>query len=188
MIPANLGVINCQDDRASDGIPNGVEIPGETCGIVDAFKHLTGATENEAWTKIIQADIPIGAHIDDQHGENGCGYNHLVATSPKSVFAPEAIPAKDRLARVRDFGGTIATYRGAHKPIYAIVNERKGYSFDPDAAVKSNLGVFAFDQWAAEIFGKRLGLNGPTFATHLLNVYKATTTKLSGINYFILIS
>jgi hypothetical protein len=109
-----------------------------------------------------------------------------VESNPHAVYASESIPTHERIARVRQNGGNIAIYTGEHNPMYALINQRKGFSFDPDAAVKAGLGVFAYDYWAAQAYAKQLDINEHTFAEHLLKVYKATTHALSGINKFVI--
>lgn len=46
---ADLHVIECVDERVSDGAENGVEIPGAVYGMVDAVKSILGLTEEQAW-------------------------------------------------------------------------------------------------------------------------------------------
>lgn len=187
MVPADINTLNCVDERQSDGVPNGVEIPGGIFGVVDAVKTLNHLGEDEAWSRVVKAGIPLGAHVDDHHAENGCGYANLVETNPKAVYATEAISAKDRIKRLRDLGGSVVTYQGHHKPTHAVINLRHNVSFDPDAANGAGLGIFNFDKWATEEFARRLKINPNRFANHLEQVYRSTVTTLTGMKQFITI-
>lgn len=175
---ATLKRIRCVDERQALDTSNGVEIPGATYGLVDALKALEGISEDQAWNRIISARIPVEAHIDEGHGERGCGYAKLVEDEPGTVLAVESIPALQRLQRVYDQGGQVATYIGEHAPRIAVTNEKKGWSLDPDQA--PHLGAFSFDAWAAEQYGRMLRVRDPRkFKAHLTQVYQNTVRRLA---------
>ena len=184
---ADLHVIECVDERLSDGVENGVEIPGAVYGMVDAVKSILGLTEEQAWDYVYSHNVPIGAHIDDHHDEEGCGYAKLVQTEPGTVHAVEAVPAAERLARVNGYGGRVTTYTGSHQPTFAVINDKRGQSIDPDAAMGNGIGIFSYDRWAAHEFGKRLKMNPKQVAAHIENVYRATVARLAGINQFVVL-
>lgn len=184
LLPANIDLIRCVDERQAEDATNGVEIPGGIYGIIDAIKAIKGLTEEQAWQLAQESDIPIDAHVDDHHGASGCGYAKLVETDPSKVGAPEAILAKQRLERVRQAGGNILHYIGDHKPTHATINNRTGFSLDPDQAMIDGLGVFNYDAWAAREYANRLNINPEKFAKHIENVFKQTVTALTGMAIF----
>jgi hypothetical protein len=184
LLPANLELIRCVDERQALDATNGVEIPGGIYGVIDAIKVLSGRSEDEAWDYAIAQGVPIGAHIDEHHDALGCGYGRLVEQSPSSVLAPESIPAQERLNRVKAVGGTVMNYVGDHNPQYALINNRRGRSFDPDQAWEAGFRAFNFDRWAAEAYARRLKLKPKQMGDQLENVYKATVRALSPITKF----
>lgn len=189
LLPADIKIIRCVDDRQYDDNTNGVEIPGGIYGILDGIKSLLDVDEATARNIVIQAGIPISAHVDRHHGPNGCGYANLVEKDPSKVHAPDKVKAQNRLAWVRSVGGQIVTALGEHKPTHAVINDRYGYSIDPDQAHGANLGIFNYDVWAAEEYGRRIleagyALDPQRFASHLLTVYKSTVGALSPIRQY----
>jgi len=183
--PASKGLIRCVDERQALDAHNGIEVPGGIYGVVDAYKAITGADEEKAWQVVLRSGVPIGAHIDAHHGALGCGYARLVQTTPKSVLAPEAVTAESRLARVQAAQGTVMHYEGDHRPTTAIINDKDGYSFDPDQALKNGLGVFNLDRWALPQIGEKLGIDPQVFTDHVEKAFRKTVTELTGIQDFL---
>lgn len=187
MVPADLDVLNCIDDRRSDGISNGVEIPGAIFGVIDAVKAIRNIAEEEAWKAVVRAGIPLFAHLDTGQGARGCGYARLVEDTPNVVLAVESVRAQERLERLLPLGGHIVTYVGHHHPDYAVINDREGFSFDPESACAQEFGVFNYDRWAARRFAQRLSMDPDGFAGHLENVFRGTVSALSPISDFVVI-
>ncbi len=184
LLKADTSLIRCVDERQAKDNTNGVEIPGAIYGLIDAIKHFTHCSEEEAWKRAKEAGLPIDGHIDEHHGAKGCGYGRLVEEQPATVMAPEAVPAQQRLAKIQEAEGQVLMLLGDHHPTHAIINHRVDYSLDPDQATKDGFGIFNFDAWAARRFGAMLGLDEGAFAMHLEEVYKKTVTALTGITQF----
>ncbi len=184
LFPADGDLIRCVDERQALDQTNGVEIPGGIYGIIDAIKTLKGVSEEAAWELALKSGIPIGAHVDEHHGERGCGYAKLVEVSPAAVSAPEAVSAADRLARVEAAGGTVMHYLGQHRPTHASLNYREGFSLDPDRALQDNLGIFNCDIWAAGAFAQKLGIDRQQMMQHIEQVFRQTVAALSPIRDF----
>lgn len=182
--PANFEAIRCVDERPAEHEANGVQIPGGIYGIIDAIKSLAHCSEEEAWKKAKEANIPMDDHIDEHHGARGCGYAKLVEDEPHTVNAPESIPAENRLAQIKKAEGTILTLLGDHKPTHATINEKIGTTMNSNRAMEEELGIFNFDRWATKKFGEMLGFNPKEFADHLTKVYENTVTRLTGIQEF----
>ncbi len=187
LFPASLDTIRCVDERQAIDASNGVEFPGGIYGIIDEIKRLSGCSEDEAWEKARQANIPLDDHIDEHHGAKGCGYARLVEEQHETVLAPESVPAQKRLEKIQQLGGKIQTLLGEHHPTHAVINHRIHTSIDPDQATENGLGIFNFDKWAAKVFGERLGFDPQKFADDLEKVYRRTVTALTGIQDFVIL-
>jgi len=184
LFPANINRTRCVDERQALNNTNGVQIPGGIYGIIDAIKHVSGVTEEDAWKRAHDAGIPIDGHIDEHHGAKGCGYARLVEEEPQTVLAPESVEAQKRLEKIQKAGGSVLTLLGDHHPTHALINHKENFSLDPIKATQDGFGIFNFDMWAAKKFGEKLNLNSDEFASHLETVYKHTVTKLTGITEF----
>lgn len=184
LLPADINLIRCVDERQATDATNGVEIPGGIYGIIDAVKVLANVSEDEAWRMVRVAGIPFGAHVDDHHGARGCGYANKVENDPQAVLAPEKVVAQERLDRVRQANGVVMHYLGEHHATHATINFREGFSFDPDKASEHGLGVFNCDAWAVGEYAQRLGMNPNVMEEHMIRIYKATVTALTGITSF----
>lgn len=186
LFPADVDLLQCVDERQTvEDTTNGVEIPGAIYGIIDAVKALKGISEQEARELIEKSGIPIGAHVDEHHGEKGCGYARLVETSPARVSAIEAVLAADRLNWVKQTKGPILHYVGEHHPTHATITRRGGFSIDSDQAWKDKgFGIFNCDVWIAGEFAKKLGIDPKQMMDHMEKVYRQTVTALSGITAF----
>ena len=180
---ATLTKLRCVDERKEQKETQGekgVQFPGAYYGIVDAIKHITGITEEEAREKAKQAHIPFSIHDDTHHGALGCGYGKLVQTEPETVLAPEAVDVTNRYAYVKtQEGANILTLVGDHNPMYALVNYHEGTTLDSPRAVDGGVGSFNYDYWAGIELGKLLGIDGKQFADHLLKVYQNTVMRLT---------
>lgn len=185
LMPADSTKLRCVDERiAKDTVNNGVAVPGATYGIIDAIKMLASVDEETAWTIAREAKIPINGHTDEHHGAQGCGYGKLVELEPGTVLAYESVPAENRKARIEQGNGEILTLLGDHHPTEAIVNYKEGTTIDTKRATEGGRGIFCFDAWAMPEMAQKLHLDPDTFANHMLNVYKKTVTKLTGITEF----
>ncbi|MFZ5845196.1 MAG: cadmium-containing carbonic anhydrase [Patescibacteria group bacterium] len=185
LLPADLNLIRCVDERQAEDATNGIELPGGTYSIIDFLKTHLGISEEEAWEKAQETGIPMGGHVDNHHGPQGCGYAKLVETNPQAVSAPEAVPAASRLAKIEEApNGQVMHYLGEHRPTHAVINHRVGFSLDPDKAVAGGLGIFNFDAWAVSEYAQRLGVDPQIMTSHLLQVYRQTVTALTGITTF----
>ncbi len=188
MVAADLTVINCIDDRMSNGVTNGVEIPGAVFGIIDAIKKIARYTEDEAWNVLRVAGLPETAHRDTTSGARGCGYAKIVEDTPDAVYAVEAVPAHARLDRIMRDGGQVTTYSGSHHPTAAVINDWEEHSFDPGAAIACGIGAFNYDRWAAHKFARALGMDESRFVDHLTRVFIASVEHLSDIRTYIVIN
>ena len=96
------------------------------------------------------------------------------------MFATEAIPARDRLARVRQLGGNILTYANRHNIEGAHINFRSNTSFNTNAAVSAGRsGEVGLDVWAAAEYATKLQIDTKVFMEHLIKVFKATVITLT---------
>ena len=185
LMTADSTKIRCVDEReAKDVINNGVAVPGGIYGVIDTIKVTAGVSEEAAWQMAQNAGIPIGGHMDEHHGPKGCGYGKLVETEPATVGATEAIPAEIRKNRIEQAHGELVTLLGDHHPTEAIINSRQGTTIDTKKASQSGRGIFDFDVWAMEGYAEKLQLDPGTFTSHMIDVYKKTVTKLTGITTF----
>ncbi len=189
LMSANAKKTRCIDERKPKRAPtdpknDGVAIPGATEGIIDAIKTLKHLSEEEAWKLASDAGIPMNGHEDEHHGTKGCGYRKLVETDPTSVLAVEAVPAETRRTTLTQAGGDIITLQGDHKPTEAIINYRAGTTIDTERAVNENRGIFDLDAWALPDMAEKLGIDKDVFTAHMINVYKHTVTKLTGMTEF----
>lgn len=184
--PANKKKSRCIDERKpEEGENDGVAIPGGTNSIIDTIKFIKHVDEDTAWQLAIDADIPMGGHIDKHHGALGCGYERLVEQNPDSVGAVESVPAAQRLARIQNAHGEILTLLGDHHPTEAIINFREGTTIDTKKATGDGRGIFDFDIWAMNGYAEKLGIDPDAFTSHMLEVYKKTVTELTGMTTFI---
>jgi hypothetical protein len=184
LVSADMSHIRCVDERQATDPTNGVQIPGGIYGIVDAVKVLANVTEDEAWTMVRESQIPIDAHIDDHHGAQGCGYASKIENKPHAVLAQESVAAQERLDRVQKAGGSVLHYVGEHHPTHATINYRSGVTLDPSIASRDGLGIFNCDAWAVTPIATRLGLDPQRMEDHIVRMFKATVTELTGITDF----
>ena len=186
LMKANEKKTRCVDEREPDAktVNDGIAIPGATFGIIDAIKTLTGASEEEAWDRATKAGIPMNGHDDTHHGPKGCGYERLVEEEPASVLAVESVPAATRKAKLEEEHGTVITLLGDHQPTEAIINYREGTTIDTKKAVNEHRGIFDLDAWALSAMAEKLGIDTNVFTAHVIDVYKHTVTKLTGITEF----
>lgn len=76
------------------------------------------------------------------------------------------------------------TYQGSHQPKLAAINDKRGYSVDPDKAMGEGNGIFSFDRWAVKEYAKKLGIPEKQLVDDLEKVYRLTVTALTGITQF----
>jgi len=177
---ANIKKIRCIDERKGEIPAQGeIAIPGGIYGIIDAIKHISGCSEDQAWQKAKAAGIPLDGHIDEDYGANGCQYGKLAENQHDAIMAPEAIPVEQRLNRIKTEGGTIQILKGNHHPTHAVINSREGCTINTDTANADNLGIFNFDMWAVKKFAEMLDLDANQFSSHLEQVYKKTVMVLT---------
>ncbi len=98
---------------------------------------------------------------------------------------------EDRLAWVRENGGSVMEYIGAHDPTYAVINFREGTSIYSDQAMAGGVGIFNFDAWAVREYVDRINASGSgvyidpdAVVEHMVNVFTATVGALSPIRMF----
>jgi hypothetical protein len=184
LLRANKKRIRCVDEREATVPSDGVAIPGATDGLLDAIKFLKNVDEATARQLIISTKLPIAGHIDEHHGPKGCGYRKLVETEHKTVGAPEAVSADDRLAWITQEHGEILTLLGDHHPTAAVINYREGTTIDTKKATTDGQGIFNFDIWAMAGYAEKLGIDPAAFTNHLQDVYRKTVTRLTGMTTF----
>lgn len=180
--------IRCIDERPAEDQNNGVQIEGATSGLVDAYKAVTGVSEDAAWDAMRRAGIPLDGHV----GDHGCGYNGQAENSPENVGAPERVSSASRVERVMAAKGNLLHYVGDHNPKYATINYMKNKTLDTNSIVNAGEGTFNLDAWAIDEFAKKLQLDKTqtvAFRDHIINSYQKTVTTLThgAISTFIVI-
>lgn len=185
LMPADYTRIRCVDGRvAKDVVNSGVAVPGGIDGIIDAVKALRNIDEASAWKLALDAGIPVGGHTDELNGAEGCGYAKLVEQEPETVLAPESVTVQNRISSIEKNLGEILTLLGEHQPSEAVINLRQGTTIDTKKATEDGLGIFCYDAWAMPAYADALNLDPEEFTAHLLEVYKKTVTRLTGLTKF----
>ncbi len=177
---ADTSLIACIDERPIDEQTNGVKTVGATDGVLDAYKIVTGATEEEARAAYEASGLPFGGHTDHHHGVKGCGYRNKVETAPELVGAPEAVAAENRYAWITSHPKAFApVYSGEHKPVAAIINKKKGTTLYQSRSYPNGMGAFNLDVWHLNEMAEKLKVDPQKFTEAMTTLFKNTVEALA---------
>lgn len=177
---ANSDVIRCVDERpTAEPFTAGIAVPGAIYGIIDAVKTLKHLNETEARELVVNAGIPLGAHVDEHHGAKGCGYAKLVETAPASLTIADAVPADDRLSWIKDRKARVLTYLHDHNPKAAVIIYRPDKTLDSPKAWSDGTGIFDMDAWILPGWARKLAIDDTAFTKWMIELYKNTVVTLT---------